>query len=114
MSLLLLVGQPRIYWVVQPAAVADPTAAQIVGGLDGSGAAAVDAGDEESPTVTTAPFTFAADATGLSSATNYEIAFVWFDGTNYSNVVVGTFTTDAGGGSSIAAISNYHRMMARA
>ncbi len=115
MSLLLLFNgaSPKLYWVVQAAAVADPSAAQVVSGLDGSGAAAVDAGDEDSPTVTTAPFTFAVDAAGLTPGTNYEIAFVWYDGANYSNVAVGSFATTAGG-SSIAAISSYHRMMARA
>ncbi len=99
MSLLLLLGAsapPKLYWIVQAAAVADPSAAQVVAGLDGSGAAAVDAGDEDSPTVTTAPFTFAVDASGLSAGTNYEIAFVWYDGTNYSNVAVGSFATTGG------------------
>ena len=97
MSLLLLFGgaSARLYWVVQAAAVADPSAAQIVGGLDGSGAAAVDAGDEEAPSVTTNPFTFTTPATGLTAGTSYEIAFVWYDGANYSNVVVGSFSTTA-------------------
>jgi hypothetical protein len=96
MSLLLLLGAsspPKLYWVVQAAAVADPSGAQVVAGLDGSGAAAVDAGEEDAPTITTAPFTFTTPATGLSPGTNYEIAFVWYDGTNYSNVAVGSFTT---------------------
>jgi hypothetical protein len=98
MSLLLLLGGSagRLYWVVQASAVADPSGAQIVGGLDGSGAAAVDAGDEEAPTVTTNPFTFTTPATGLTPGTSYEIAYVWYDGSTYSNVVVGSFSTTSG------------------
>lgn len=94
MSLLLLLSDApaRLYWIVQPAAIADPSAAQVVAGLDGSGAAAVDAGDEESP-ISSTTYTFTTPASGLTPGTSYEIAYVWYDGASYSNVAVGSFST---------------------
>ena len=102
MSLLLLLGTsvpPRIYWVIGPSAGwTDPSGAEVVAGTLAGGAGPTDFGDEVSPTVTTSPFTFTSDATGLTASTAYKIAFVWFNGANYSNVAVGSFTTSASGG----------------
>lgn len=100
MSLLLLLGAappPRIYFVIGPdAGWSDPTGAEVVAGQLSGGGAATAFDDEESPLVTTAPFTFTSPATGLTAGTAYRIAFVWFDGTDYSNVAVGSFSTTSG------------------
>jgi hypothetical protein len=100
------VNAPRLYYVIGPSAGwSDPSASEIKAGqLSGGGAATAD-GYETAPTVTTAPFTFGAAATGLTPSTNYKIAFVWSDGTNDSNVAVsGDFTTDADGHATTGAI----------
>lgn len=85
----------RIYYVIGPnAGWSDPSAAQIKAGQLGGGGGATAAGSEVSPVVTTNPFTFSAAATGLSSGTQYKIAFVWSDSTTDSNVAVSsTFQT---------------------
>jgi len=72
-----------LYYVVYPSAGGTPTAAQVKAAWVGT---AVASGSETSPTVTTAPFTFAADATGLTPATSYKLAVVWSDGATDSNV----------------------------
>lgn len=77
----------RLYYVIYPAALSSPTAAQIVAGLDGLGNAAVAHGNEEASLVS-AIQSFVNDATGLATDTAYRIAFVGTDGSLFSNVVV--------------------------
>jgi len=74
----------NLYYVVYPSSAGTPTAAQVKSGWVGT---AVTSATETSPTVTTTPFTFAADATGLTPATSYKLAVVWSDGATDSNVV---------------------------
>ena len=78
------------YWIVQPAAVANPTGAQIVAGLNGAGAAAIASGSV-ADTGQASPVDAAADVTGLSAGTDYEVAWV-HDGA-LSTVVIGAFKT---------------------
>ena len=95
LGVLQLNTAPRLYWVIGlDTGWVTPTDAQIVAGTGYTAA-----GSENAPFVTTAPFTFAADATGLAAATDYRIAFVWFDGTTYSLVEQSAaFTTSAAAG----------------
>ena len=80
------------YWIVQLAAVANPTRAQIVAGLNGAGAAAIASGSV-ADTGQASPVDAAADVTGLTAGTSYEVAWVWWDGSSESGVVVGAFST---------------------
>lgn len=91
-SAALTAASGTFYWVIQPAAVADPTRAQIVAGQDGAGSAAVAFGSE-ADSGQTSPLDAAGAATGLTPGTAYEVAWVWYDGADESNVVVGAFTT---------------------
>lgn len=90
---------PRIYWIIDDSSGwSDPTGAQIVAGNNASNAAAQASGDVESPTTTTADVVLANPATGLTASTAYKAAAVWYDGTDYSDVVVSAeFTTTAAG-----------------
>jgi hypothetical protein len=76
---------------------AAPTAAEVIAGTLAGGGASAAHGSETAPTVTTAPFTFSATATGLDAGTAYFIAFAWTDGTLTSNVAVSNLFTTAGG-----------------
>lgn len=57
------------YWCIYPAANADPTWDQLVAGNDGTGAACVDSGNGSASSTT-----FSGSATGLTAATEYNIA----------------------------------------
>ena len=73
-------GTGRIYYVIGPnAGWATPTDAEVRAGKLAGGATPTAAGSEVSPTVTTAPFTLSADATGLLAGTDYRVAYVWSD-----------------------------------
>lgn len=72
-----------LYYVIYPAAETAPTDVQIVSGL--SWTPAVDAGSE-AVRGTTGDQTFA-EVTGLTAG-NYRVAFVVYDGVDYSNVSV--------------------------
>ena len=86
-----------LYAVIGPnAGWTDPTAAEIKAGQLSGGGAATWAGSTTAPTVTTAPFDWPSDATGLSASTSYRIAFIWSDGSSDSNIAVGTFTSSTG------------------
>ena len=63
-----------LYWIVQPDATATPTGAQVAGGLDGAGGAALAAGSE----TYTAPgdYSEAVAFSGLTASTAYEQAWV--------------------------------------
>lgn len=89
----------RIFWIIDDSSGwSDPDGPQIVAGNNASNAAAVASGDVESPTTTTADVVLAAPATGLVASTAYKAAAVWFDGVDYSDVVVSAeFTTTAAG-----------------
>ena len=85
----------RLYYVVYPSALADPSAVQIKAGHDATSAAATAAGSEAAPTATTT-FTFSAAAVGLTPGTSYKVALVWSDGSANSNVSVSSaFSTTA-------------------
>ena len=79
-----------LYWAIYPSGDSDPTDTQIItetvpDGIHGS---------DTSPTTTGA---FAGTAiSGLAASTSYKLAAVWDDGTDTSNVVVGSaFVTAA-------------------
>lgn len=76
-----------IYYVIYPSALGDPSAVQVSTGKDATGAAAVAAGSETART-TTGQQVFSSPATGLTNNTSYKAAYVWSDGTSYSNVAV--------------------------
>lgn len=84
-----------LYWIIQPSAIADPSAAQIVAGNNGAGAAAIDSGNEISPT--SGSTTIYADpvASGLTASTSYELFWVWYEAPDYSSVSKHTFSTSA-------------------
>jgi hypothetical protein len=88
-----------IYYVIgTTSGWAPPTGAQVVAGLLAAGGAATASGSQAAPLVTTDPITFSSAATGLTASTNYTIAFVWYDGSTYSNVAVSaSFATSAAG-----------------
>lgn len=80
------------YWVIQLATVDDPTASQIVAGLDGNGSAAIASGNplgDDSGTFTL----YGATVTGLTQGTSYEEFWCYYDGTTYSPVAKFTFET---------------------
>jgi hypothetical protein len=80
-----------IYWIVQAAAIATPTAAQVIAGQDGNGAAATFA----SSSSVTATGTYTKRATGLSGGTAYEACVVHRDAAlNSSSVGSSLFSTD--------------------
>jgi len=75
------------YWIASPnLGWTTPSAAQIVAGQDGSGAAATAAGSF-ADSGQTSPMDAPDAASGLSPSTNYKFAGCWYDGTTYSNVV---------------------------
>ena len=91
------------YWIVQEASHAIPSRAQIVAGQNGSGTSATKSGSvadsgQASPVD-------AAQQTGLTAGTAYELAWVWYDGSAESSVVSTAFTTvfDASVGAATAA-----------
>ena len=87
-----------LYWVIGPdSGWSNPTANEVRNGQLSGGGTATAAGYEASPTSTTDPFTFAEDATGLTAATDYRVAYVWHSGTNDSTVVVSGVLTTASG-----------------
>jgi hypothetical protein len=97
-TLTTSITYPQLYYVIGASAGwTDPTAAEIKAGQLSGGGAATESGNEDSPTSSTT-YDFLADATGLTASTAYKIAFVWSDGTNDSNVDVGSFTTGSAGG----------------
>ena len=73
-------GSGRIYYVIGPnSGWSTPTAAEVMAGQLSGGSPATASGSELSPTITTDPFTFAADATGLTAGEDYRVAYVWSD-----------------------------------
>lgn len=88
----------NLFYVIYPSALSDPSASQIATGWPGSATAS---GSQTSPTVS-GDVIFAA-AMGLSPSTSYKVAFVWYDGTNYSNVSVSSVFTTASSGFSLSA-----------
>lgn len=91
-------AQATLYFVIYPAAQPAPTAAQIVAGQNSAGSAAVASGSESARS-TTGEQIFANAAGGLAPSTSYLIAFVWSNGTSFSNVAVSaSFSTAASGG----------------
>lgn len=89
----LAASGPRVYYVIYSSASSTPTAAQIKAGWAGT---AVASGSETSPTGSVV-YTFSSNATGLTPATSYKVAFVWSDGTTDSNVAESSaFTTSSG------------------
>lgn len=88
---------PRLYYVIGPTSGwTDPTPAEVKAGTLAGGAAATASGSESGP-LTSQTVTFIQAATGLTSATNYNIALVQYNDTTYSNVAVGSFATTGGG-----------------
>jgi hypothetical protein len=80
-----------IYWIVQAAATATPSAAQVIAGQDGAGAAATFAGSSS----VTATGTYTKRATGLTGGTAYEACVVHRDAAlNVSSVGSALFSTD--------------------
>ena len=78
-----------LHYVIGPSAGwATPTAAEVVAGTMAGGATAAAAGAQDSPDVTTDPFSFSAPAVGLLESLAYRIAFAWTDGAEFSNVAV--------------------------
>ena len=79
-----------LYWAIYPSANGDPTDTQIITETVPSGIH----GSDTAPTTTGA---FAGTAiSGLAASTSYKLAAVWDDGTDTSNVVVGSaFVTAA-------------------
>jgi hypothetical protein len=83
-----------LYWVIgTTSGWTTPTALQITQGKVASGSAAPWSGSETDPGTDgyvleqTTIYNFA-------SATNYTLAWVWAEGTNYSDIVTYTFTSD--------------------
>lgn len=73
-------GVGRLYYVIGPnSGWVTPTPAEIMAGQLSGGSPATASGSELSPTITTDPFTFAADATGLTAGEDYRVAYVWSD-----------------------------------
>ena len=87
------------YFVVYASGGATPTGAQIVAGQDSTGAAALASGSQAFGALGVS--TFATAVTTLTASTAYVIAFVDFDGTTYSNVVAGGFSTTAADGNGV-------------
>jgi hypothetical protein len=84
-------GNGTIYWIVQAAATATPSAAQVIAGQDGAGAAATFAGSS----AVSATGTYTKRATGLSGGTAYEACVVHQDAAeNNSDVGSSLFSTD--------------------
>lgn len=85
---------PRIHYIVYPSSETRfPQQDDVVKGWPGVG---VNSGwqsvSSESQVVT-----FSVDASGLTPSTNYRVAFVWYDGLNYSPVSLGEiFVTSSG------------------
>ena len=81
-----------LYWTVQLAGT-DPSTAEVAAGQDGDGAS-LPAGQKGSQAYAGAGTINASTAaSGLSAGTAYEVSWVWYDGSTYSNVTTGTFTT---------------------
>lgn len=97
LTLLRAAGGPQVYAVIYPAALSAPTAAQVFAGQNVNGVSATWAGSNPAPS-SSQTLDWLVLASGLSSGTSYRVAFVWYDGTWYSNVAVSaSFTTTAGG-----------------
>jgi hypothetical protein len=89
----VLAPSKYLYYVIYPAALAEPSDAQIKSGLDVLGNPAVVSGYELAPTQTST-FTFSYPATGLTPETAYRISFVCFEAAKVSNVATSdVFTT---------------------
>lgn len=104
---------PRLYAVIAPdAGWVNPSALQVLQGLNGSGAAATWAGSAEAPT-SSITFDWPSLATGLTAGTSYRVAVVWSSGAAQSNVAVsGAFTTTAGGSVSLVVQDAAHAQVA--
>lgn len=76
-----------LYFVIYPAALGNPSAAQIKAGHDATDSPATASGSETAATESGEQI-FVDAATGLTLDTSYKIAFVWSDGENDSAVVV--------------------------
>lgn len=84
----------RLHYVVYPATeTRTPQQDDIVKGWPGVGVTSGYEKIEQSAN----PKSFSADASGLTASTNYKIAYVWYDGLNYSNSSTVQFSTGAGG-----------------
>lgn len=80
-----------LYWVIDTAAaIGTPTGSQVVAGQNGSGVAAVASGSEAYTSAGT--YTEATPPTTLSAGTSYNVAWVAYDGSTYSTVVISDAT----------------------
>jgi len=76
-----------LHYVIYPANMSAPSAVQVSQGRNSSGANATASGNTTART-TTGQQVFSVPATGLSDNTSYRVAFVWTDGSSFSNVDV--------------------------
>lgn len=87
-------GISKLYAVAYPSNLSNPTRAQVVAGLNGSGGSATWKDNIPAPPTTTTSYIWPKLVTGLTEGTSYKIAYVWYNGILYSNVAVtGSFTT---------------------
>lgn len=75
-----------LYWIIYPDNLSDPNAAQIIARQDSSSNPAIAYGSAPSREDSGEQIFNA--AAGLAQNTWYKVAFVWYDGENYSNVSV--------------------------
>jgi hypothetical protein len=86
---------PRIHYVIYPSTETRfPQQDDVVKGWPGVGTTS----GWQNISTNSQLVTFSVDATGLTASTNYRVAFVWYDGVNYSPVSLGEiFVTSSGG-----------------
>ena len=78
-----------LYWVVYSDGGGTPTGSQVVAGQDSTGSAALASGSEAYTSAGT--YDEATAITSLSANTAYRVAWVAYDGSTYSSVVVSTY-----------------------
>ena len=78
-----------LYWVVYADGGATPSGAQVVAGQDSTGSAALASGSEAYTSAGT--YDEATAITSLSPNTAYRVAWVAYDGSSYSSVVISTY-----------------------
>ena len=84
----------NLHYVIYSSLKNVPSNAQIVAGLDADNNTAIASGGESVP-VNSGAFLFSPDASGLTPGTSYRVAIVWYNGTDYSNVIESNqFTTN--------------------
>lgn len=84
-------GDPTLYAVVGPSiGWVNPSSAEIIAGTLAGGGLAAWIDEKPASSLTSDPFTWPNDTTGLTAGTWYRAAVVWSDGSTTSQVVVST------------------------